>query len=25
MENGLIKEHWDEARINAPAAGGKGK
>jgi predicted SnoaL-like aldol condensation-catalyzing enzyme len=25
MENGLIKEHWDEARINPPAAGGKGK
>jgi predicted SnoaL-like aldol condensation-catalyzing enzyme len=25
MENGLIKEHWDEARINAPAAGGKGR
>lgn len=22
-ENGLIKEHWDEARINAPAGGGK--
>ena len=22
---GKIKEHWDEARINAPAAGGKGK
>jgi predicted SnoaL-like aldol condensation-catalyzing enzyme len=22
-ENGLIKEHWDEARMNAPAGGGK--
>ena len=22
-ENGLIKEHWDEARINVPAGGGK--
>lgn len=22
-ENGLIKEHWDEARINPPQAGGK--
>ena len=23
VEKGLIKEHWDEARINPPAAGGK--
>jgi predicted SnoaL-like aldol condensation-catalyzing enzyme len=23
VENGLIKEHWDEARINPPQAGGK--
>ena len=22
-ENGLIKEHWDEAIINPPGAGGK--
>jgi len=23
IENGLIKEHWDEARINPPQSGGK--
>jgi predicted SnoaL-like aldol condensation-catalyzing enzyme len=23
VENGLIKEHWDEARINPPQSGGK--
>jgi predicted SnoaL-like aldol condensation-catalyzing enzyme len=23
VENGLIKEHWDEARINPPQAGGR--